>query len=55
MTHLLVSVSLVLNQGEYGAAEQRHEALTDFRTLNQITWPLGSSEIDGFDGKMKIG
>ena len=45
----------MLNQGEYGAAVWCHEALNDLRTFNWTTWPLGSSEISGFGGKMKIG
>ena len=44
-----------MNRGEYGAAEWRHEALTDFRTLIEQTCPLGRSEITGFGVELKIG
>ena len=50
-----VPVSLMVNQGEYGAAEWRREALIYLRTLIEQTWPLGRSEITGFGGKLKIG
>ena len=55
MTHLLVPVSLVLNQGEYRAAAWYREALMDLRTLVEQTWPLESSEIAGFGIELRIG
>ena len=55
MMHLRVPVSLVLNRGEYMAAEWRHEELIDFRTLIEQTWPLGRSEIADFGVELKIG
>ena len=36
------------NLGEYGADVWCHEVLTDLRTFNWTTWPLGSSEIADF-------
>ena len=54
MTHWLVPVSIVLNRGEYGAAEWRREALIDLRTLVEQTWPLESSEIAGLSVKLEI-
>ena len=45
----------MLNEEEYGAAVWCHEALTDLRTLVEQTWPLESSEIADFGGKLKIG
>ena len=55
MRHLWVPVSLVVNRGEYGAAEWRHKALIDLRTLFEQTWPLGRSEIVDFGVELKIG
>ena len=55
MTHLLVLVSFVLNQGEYGAAVWCYKALTDLRTLVEKTYPLESSEIADFSEKVKNG
>ena len=48
MTYLLVPIALEFSQGEYGATVWCHEALTDLRTFNLTTLPLGSSEISGF-------
>ena len=45
----------MVNRGEYGAAEWRHEALIDFRTLIEQTWPLRRSEVASFGVKLKIG
>ena len=53
--HLWVPVSLVVNRGEYRAVEWRHEALIEFRTLIEQTWPLGHSKVAGFSVKLKIG
>ena len=55
MTHLWVPVSLMVNRGEYGTAEWRHEELIDLRILIEQTWPLGRSEVAGFGVKLKIG
>ena len=49
------TVSLVVNRGEYGAAEWRRETLINLRTLIEQTWPLGRSEIAGFRVELKIG